>query len=79
MLLMAKKIGDIDVETSSHNSKYHKRVVVCHDLLNCTEEEIARELAPQGERLPASTSEKVRAAIHRLNVRPFIPKSMQCL
>lgn len=42
---MVKKIGDIDVEMSSHTTlNATKRVRVWGDLLNCAEEEIAAKL-----------------------------------
>ena len=44
-----KWIGYIETERSRHtNLNATKGMVLCHDLLNYTEEETATELAPQG-------------------------------
>lgn len=101
-LLSMEKFGDVEVEVSPHATlNTTKGVVVCRDLLNCTEEEIATELASQGviacrrltvrrdgQTLPSASHvltfnrtalpEKIRAGIHRLSVRAFIPQPMQC-
>ena len=46
-LLMLQTIGEIEVEVSPHAPlNTTKGVVVCRDLLNCTEEDITIELAP---------------------------------
>lgn len=101
-LLELKKIGTIDVEVSAHGTlNTCKGVVVCSDLLNCSEEEIVQELASQGviacrrltmrrdgHIIPSASHvltfkrctlpEKIKAGIHRLTVRMFIPQPMQC-
>lgn len=101
-LLELKKIGTIDVEVNAHGTlNTCKGVVVCSDLLNCSEEEIARELASQGviacrrltmrrdgQIIPSASHvltfnrstlpEKIKAGIHRLSVRLFVPQPMQC-
>ena len=47
--LMLKEIGEVEIEVSPHATlNTTNRVVVCHDLLNCTEEEFATEVAPLG-------------------------------
>ena len=46
----AENVGDIDVEFIPHTTlNTTSGVLVCTDLLNLTEEEIATELAPQGD------------------------------
>ena len=58
-LIMLKKISEKEVEMSLHATvNTTKGVVLCRDLLNSTEEEIATELAPQ--RLIASERLTVR-------------------
>ena len=48
-LFMSKKINETRIGVSPHDTlNTTKETVVCFDLLNCTEEEITTELAPQG-------------------------------